>query len=62
MNSFLDTDSLNIGYLRPRSTTMQPADLESGENQGLLAGPINENIDKLRLLENIVVKGCNFSL
>jgi hypothetical protein len=41
---------------------MQLSDLVSGENQGLLAGPINENIDKLRLLENIVVKGCNLGL
>jgi len=62
VNSLLDTDSLNIGYLRPRSTTMQPADLDSGENPGLLAGAPSENIDKLRLLGNIVVKGCDLGL
>ena len=41
---------------------MQPAGLESGENPGLLAGAPNENIDKLRLLENILVKGCDLGL
>lgn len=62
VNSLLDTNSLNIDYLRPRSTTMQPAGLESGENPGLLAGSANENIDNLRLLENIIVKGCDLGL
>jgi hypothetical protein len=62
MNSFLDTDSLNIDYLRPRGTTLQPVGIESGENSGLLAGSMNENIDKLRLLGSIIVKGCDLSL
>jgi hypothetical protein len=62
MNSVLDTDSLNIGYLRPRGTTMQPAGLDPGENPGLLVGSTNENIDKLRLLANIVVKDGGLGL
>lgn len=62
MSSFFDTNSLNIDYLRPRGTIIQPADLELTENQGLLEGPKNENIDKLRLLENIIVKGCDLGI
>lgn len=62
MTSFLDTNSLNIGYLRPRGTTMQPIDLVSGEILGFLPCPINENIDNLRLLENIIVKGRHTGL
>jgi hypothetical protein len=62
VNSFLETNSLNIGYLRPRGTTMQPVDPESGEILGFLADAINENIDNLRLLENIIVKGHHLGL
>ena len=61
-NSLFDTDSFNIGYLRPRAATMQPVGLASGENTGFLADSANENLDKLRLLENIIVKGCDLGL
>ena len=41
---------------------MQRIDPESGEILGFLAHPINENIDNLRLLENIIVKGKDLGL
>jgi len=41
---------------------MQPEVPDPGGNPGLLADSINENIDKLRLLVNIIVKDCDLGL
>lgn len=35
IKNLLDAHSLNIGYLRLKTTTMQPVDIKPGKNQWL---------------------------